>query len=179
MKCQFFPNFSAEQHENASGTSRGQSTHLNMRCLRIGPSPTAGKDPDSGHYTNAEAFEDAKLYHMSGIKTFYTSKCAARGYTLTEEIQADPAPDYTTIVRHPLSNRRWYTFGDELDYDPFHFGFDRNTSDDYDMMWTIYIEVGNLVIQGVTPPLSCHPAELFRFDMYLVKKTIKLISLEK
>ena len=64
MKCQFFPNFCAEQPENASGASRGQSTHLNMRCLRIGPSPTAGKDPDSGYYTTAEAFEDAKLYYV-------------------------------------------------------------------------------------------------------------------
>ena len=169
MKCQFFPNFSEEQPENASGTSRGQSTHMNMRCLRIGPSPTAGEDPDSGHYTNAEAFEDAK-FHMSGIKTFYTFKFAAWGYTPTEEKQADPAPDNTTIVRQPLSNRRWYTFGNELDYYPFHFGFDRNTSDDYDMVSTIYIEVQSFVIQGVTPPLSCHPAELFRFVMYLVRK---------
>ena len=124
-----------------------------MCCLRKGPSPTAGKDPDSGYYTTAEAFEDANLYHMSGIKAFYTSKYAAWGYTLTEEIQADPAPDYTTIVRQPLSNRRWYTFGDEPDYYPFHFGFDRNTSNDYDMVWTIYIEVRNFVIQGVTTPL--------------------------
>ena len=90
---------------------------------------------------------------MSGPKTFYSGKFGARGFMLTEPVQADPSPDATTLCRVSMSNRRYYTFADKLDFHPFMILFNTKVSDDYDFYWTAWIHCLNFVNKhpGDTP----------------------------
>ena len=85
----------------------------------------------------ADEYEDGELVYMSGPKTFYTSKFGARGFILTEPVQADPSSDAITDCRVSMSNRKYYTFADKLDFHPFMISFDNKVSDDNDFYWSV------------------------------------------
>ena len=80
----------------------------------------------------ADEYEDSEMVYLSCVKTFYTSKFGGTAFVLSEPIAANPTPDATKTLRTSFSNRRWYIFGDELDFKPFMLTLTNKVTDDYD-----------------------------------------------
>ena len=89
LKIHFIPKDSAEHSE---ATSADTAPELWIRRLYNGIIPNDYVDSDN----RVDEYEDGELVYMLGPKTFSTSKFGARGFMLTETVQADPSPDATT-----------------------------------------------------------------------------------
>ena len=113
----------------------------------------------------ADEYEDSEMVYLSGVKTFYTSKFSGTTCVPPEPIAANPTPDNTKTVRTSFSNKRWYTFGDELDFKPFMLTLTNKVTDDYDYYWTSWIHCKNFVLKHDEPAL--HPMQMF--DIKLVE----------
>ena len=145
LKIHFFPKHSAEQPE---ATSANTAAQMWIHRLYNGIIPNDYVHSD----IRADEYEDGELVYMSGPKTFYTSKFGARGFILTEPVQADPSPDATTYCRVSMSNRKYYTFADKLDFHPFMISFDNKVSHDNDFYWSVWIHCKNFVSKSSTIP---------------------------
>ena len=126
LKVLFIPGHSAEQSDN-TGTY-DIAAQVCIRRLNNGIVLNYCTATD----VRADECEDAELVYMSGVKTFYTSKFGARGFMLTEPVQANPSHDATSSCRNSMSNRSFYTFAYRLKFYSFMISFISKLSDDYD-----------------------------------------------
>ena len=92
LKIHFIPKHSAEQ---SAATSADTAPQMWIRRSYNGIIPNGNVDSDN----RVDEYEDGELVYMLDPKTFSTSKFGARGFMLTEAVQADPSLHATTYCR--------------------------------------------------------------------------------
>ena len=167
LKIHFITKFLAEQPEQNTNNA-DTAARMWIRRLNNGIVPNDYVASD----IRADQYEDSELVYMSGPKTFYSGNFGARGFMLTEPVQADPSPDSATLCRVSMSNRRYYTFADKLYFHPFMILFNTKVSDDYDFYWNAWIHCLNFVNKhpGDTPKKFIPLQESFGVKMMTLEE---------
>ena len=86
LNVNFIPGHSAEQSDNTRTSDIAAQVCIRRLNNGIVPNDYTATD------VRAEEYEDSEMVCMSGDKIFYTSKFGARGFMLTEPVEASASP---------------------------------------------------------------------------------------